>query len=142
MKNNAAAPTKLQVLEVISDKVTLDIFNAIAKNPETSESLKQNLNLPHKVYYSRSASLLKTNLIERKNGKYFVTSFGKLIRQALLKIVCAADHSWQLKVIDSVISRNEIPNEARKEVIDRIIDNAPIKELIFSMLITDPRQNK
>lgn len=57
-------------------------------------------------------------------------------------IVGAADHSWQLKVIDSVISSNEIPAEGQREVIDRMIDNPPIKELIYSVLIADLHPNK
>ena len=85
-KTKSTTVSNLQILQVISDKVTLDIFNAIAKNPETSDSLEQKLDLTYKVYYSRAAKLLRSSIIKREGGKYFLTSFGKLIHEAQLKI--------------------------------------------------------
>ena len=131
-KTKSITVSNLQISEVISDRVTLDIFNEIAKNPETSDSLEQKLDLTKKVYYSQAAKLLRSNIIKRKGGKYFLTSFGKLIHEAQLKIASAAELSWQLRLVDSVMSNIEIPYEERKEVIDRMIDNPLIKALILN----------
>ena len=131
-KTKSTTVSNLQILQVISDKVTLDIFNAIAKNPETSDSLEQKLDLTYKVYYSRAAKLLRSNIIKREGGKYLLTSFGKLIHEAQLKIASAVELSRQLRLVDSVMSNIEIPYEERKEVIDKMIDNPLIKALILN----------
>ena len=139
-KTKLAAVSNLQILKVISDQVTLDIFNAIAKNPETSDSLKQKLDLTYKVYYSRAAKLLIRNIIKRKGGKYFLTSFGKLIHEAQLIIASAVELSRQLWLVDSVMSNIEIPYEERKEVIDRMIDNPLIKAILNLLVLLDQRR--
>lgn len=71
MKVISVGVSKLQALEAISDKITLGIFNGIAKNPETSNSLTQKLALTCKVYNKRSANLLNSIVLFRtkmRNG--------------------------------------------------------------------------
>jgi hypothetical protein len=78
MKVISVAVSKLRVLEAIPDKITLDIFNGIDKNPETSDSLTQKLTLTCKVSYKRSANLLKSNIIKRKGEKFTLYIFWEI----------------------------------------------------------------
>src|SRR5437867_2515300 len=105
--NNAksrAAVSRLQVLQVISDRISLDILNQVGKNEKTSEALIKILGITPKQYYSRSSRLLKSGLVKRKSETLSLTSFGKLILQAQAKIAKATHYSWKLKVIDALAS--------------------------------------
>jgi hypothetical protein len=131
---SGAAVSTLQVLEVISDEVSLDIFNTIGKNAETSENIGEILDISRKQYHARSSKLLKLGLVERKGGKYSLSSLGKLVYEAQLKIARAAHHSWKLKVIDSIVLCKEIPDNEHRYVIDKLIDDSEIKRLLFFKL--------
>lgn len=128
------APSKLQVLKVIADKISLDILNEIGKNAKTSNTIIRTLELTHKQYYSRGNRLLRTGLITRKQEVYSLTSLGKLIYYAQLKIVRAAEYSWKLKVLDAIASNSRISDDEHKSVIDKLIDAPEMKKLILLKL--------
>src|SRR6476469_3359455 len=92
----------LQVLEALSDQISIDLFNTVAKNVTTSENIIQILDITRKEYYVRSSRLLKISLIKRQDGRFSITAFGKLIYEAQLKISRAFHHSSELKMIDAV----------------------------------------
>ena len=77
-KAKSASVSNLQILEVISDQICINIFNAIAKDSTNSENLMKLLNLTRKQYYDRSSRLLKTGLIRKENHEFKLTSFGQL----------------------------------------------------------------
>jgi hypothetical protein len=66
-----------------------------------------------------------------KNGKYFLTSFGKVVYEAQELVGNAFQHSSKLKAIDSIES-TEFPAAERKRIIDTLIDNSKIKEILVS----------
>ena len=92
-KAKSASVSKLQILEVISDQICINIFNAIAKDTTNSENLMKLLNLTRKQYYARSSRLLKTGLIRKENREFNLTSFGQLVYHSQLKIASALEHS-------------------------------------------------
>jgi hypothetical protein len=113
MKNLQAisSVSTLQVLEVLSDRTSVDIFNAIAENVTTSDNIIQLLDISAKQFYSRHSDLLKTGLIRRRNNVLFVTSFGRLIYHSLLIIVTSR---WDNNMEFPVLSRT-IENRAKNE---------------------------
>lgn len=132
-RKKATGVSRLQVLEAICDDISITMFNTIANNPESPDSLADNLNISRKQCYDRISKLHNAGLLERKNKKYFVTSFGKLIYQAQLKVAKAASNYWKLKVIDAIKSYNEIPNTEYEDVIHELIDDPEIKKLILGL---------
>ena len=84
----------------LSDEISMNIFNAIAKDVTNSENLMQLLNLTRKQYYDRSSRLLKIGLIRRKKCQFNLTSFGQLYDHSQLKIESAFKHSSALRMID------------------------------------------
>ena len=77
-KVKSASVSNLQILQVISDKICINILNAIAKDTTNSENLMKLLNLTPKQYYDRSSRLLKIGLISKENREFNLTSFGQL----------------------------------------------------------------
>ena len=130
IKNDAIS--SLHVLELLSDEISMNIFNAIAKDVTNSENLMQLLNLTRKQYYDRSSRLLNIGLIRRKHGEFYLTSFGRLVDHSQLKIASALKHSSALRMIDVVESDSGMSDEAQKSLIDKLIDDPEIKMLVLS----------
>jgi predicted transcriptional regulator len=48
------------------------------------------------------SNLTQSDLVSRKNKRYFLTSFGKIVYNAQKTIEMAAKDRWKLKAIDSI----------------------------------------
>jgi len=118
-------------LSAISDDKSLVLFNTIALASEDSSILLSKLELTRKQYYSRMSELTKACLIRRRNGRYFLTSFGRIVYDAQELIGNAVQYSLKLKAIDS-IDTPEFPVEERNKLIDTLINNNEIKEILVS----------
>jgi len=90
-----------EVLRAISDDKSLVLFNTIRLASGRSDIRINTLKLTRKQYYSRMSGLIKAELIKRQNGKYFLTSFGKIIYDFQEKIQKAVHDYWKLKALDS-----------------------------------------
>ena len=118
------------VLAAISDKQSLDLFRYIADTNGDSDALRAKINLTRKQYYSRLSRMTKVGLVKRKNGKHFLTAFGKVVYDAQKTIEKAVDIFWKLKAIDSLELSGELPQEERAKLIDNLLDNKEIKQIL------------
>ena len=118
-------------LSAISDDRSMVLFNTITLASGDSSILISRLNLTHKQYYSRMSDLINAGLVRRMNGKYFVTSFGKVVYKAQELIGMAVQYSSKLQAIDSVES-SEFPPAELSKIIDTLISNSEIKEILVS----------
>ena len=84
--------TLLDVLNAIRDINGRDIFNSIEGNRLCK------LKMTRKQYYLRLSKLIKANMIKRKNGKYLLTPFGKVIYMVQLEFVKAIDEHFGSKI--------------------------------------------
>src|SRR5437660_11027662 len=116
-------------LSSISNDKSLVLFNTIALAGGDRSVLISRLNLTRKQYYSRMSDLTNAGLILRKNGKYFLTSFGKVVYEAQELIGKALQHLSKFKAIDSIESA-EFPVSELSKVIDTLITNNKLKEII------------
>jgi len=131
MKNlQASSVSTLQVLEILSDRTSVDMFNAIAENLTTSENIIRLLDISAKQFYTRHSDLLKTGLIRRRNNVLILTSFGRLIYHSLLIIATACRHSSELIMVDAVKSTPGIPYNEQKDLIEKLIHDPSIKKLL------------
>jgi predicted transcriptional regulator len=118
------------VLAAISDKQSLELFRYIADTNGDSDALRAKINLTRKQYYSRLSRMTKVGLVKRKNGKHFLTAFGKVVYDAQKTIEKAVDIFWKLKAIDSLELSGELPQEERAKLIDNLLDNKEIKQIL------------
>jgi predicted transcriptional regulator len=126
----APATSNLDVLEAISDQLSIDIITVISNGVTNSDSLMQVLDLTHKQYYSRTSNLLNLCLVSRKNGEITLTSFGRVVYEAQLKIVTAFSHSSELRMIDAIKSHSGMSDDEQKTIIDKLLDDSELKKLI------------
>ena len=68
-------------MHAVSDEKSLSLLNMIANEFDKGadkDSLLEKIDLTRKQFYSRISSLLSTGLINRKLGRYCITSLGKI----------------------------------------------------------------
>ena len=118
------------VLTAISDKQSLELFRFIAATNGDSDVLRDRLTLTRKQYYSRLSRMTKAGLVKRKNGKHFLTAFGKVVYDAQTIIEKAVNNFWKLKAVDSLEMSGDLPEEERLKLIDGLLDNKEIKEIL------------
>jgi hypothetical protein len=129
-KSKPASPiSNLDVLEAISDQLSMDIVTAISNNVTNSENLMQILDITHKQYYSRSSRLLNIGLVCRKNGEIILTSFGQLVYKAQLKIATAFSHSSELRMIDVIKSNSGMSEDEQNRIINKLLNDSELKNL-------------
>jgi len=121
--------SSLTVLELLSDQRSVMILDAIAKDVTNSWNLIKLLNLTRKQYYDRSTRLLNIGLIRRKDGEFYLTSFGQIVRHSHLKITLALKHSSQLRAIDVLRSDPGLPKDRLNSLIDDLIGDPELKRL-------------
>ena len=127
---SAGSVSTLQVLDVLSDRISFDMMNAISEKVNSPDNIRDLLGLTLKQYYTRYSRLLKIGLIKRKDTKLTLTSFGQRIYQALVKIAIAYRYSLELRTIDEVKATAGIPDHEIKNLIDKLILDAEMKKLV------------
>ena len=127
--------TVVDILGAISDARALAVYKTIASEKANSNLLITKMQLTRKQYYSRISRLIKTGLVKRENGRYTLTSFGKVIYDMQITIEVALENFWKLKAIDSLQAADStLSKEERTKVLDVLIQNDKIKEVIFAKM--------
>jgi predicted transcriptional regulator len=119
------------VLRSISDDMSLDLYKSIANsNGERGDDLLAKTKITRKQYYSRLSTLTKAGLIKRKNGRYSLTAFGRVVHESEKSIENAFNIYWKLKAVDSIGFSNDIPKEEYSKIVDALIDSYKIKDIL------------
>jgi Mn-dependent DtxR family transcriptional regulator len=122
-----------EVIKTMSDEKSLLIFTTIyIAGGDESETIREELKLTRKQYYSRISRLQKTGLVKRQKGRYFLTAFGKVIYDSQKLLGTAIKNYWKLRAIDSLaLDENEVPKEERKKIIDELLGNQQLKDILL-----------
>ena len=129
--------TIIEILKAISDSKALIIFNTIAHSTSSSDILITKLKITRKQYYSRLSALTKAGLLQRKNGRYSLTSLGKVIHNVQLSLENAVNNYWNLKAIDSILMSNNFELERQEvvKIVDTLVQDLKIKEIVLAQVI-------
>ena len=123
-----------QVLKSVSDWGSLALLRSIASIEEGEDlsvmSLTK-LRLSRRAYYSRLRQLLDTELIERNNGRYKLTSLGKIVYEYYMKIenLLKQDY-YKLKAIDAIDKSDDLGAVERVEAISNLIEDKKLKAIL------------
>jgi DNA-binding HxlR family transcriptional regulator len=132
---NQTSERLVELLKLISDDNSVLIFNTVfLAGGDSSESLRTELKLSRKQFYSRISRLIRIGLVKRQKGKYFVTAFGRVIYDAQKLLGSALKNYWKLNAIESlgVAHDSSMPEAERTKIIDLMIGNQQIKEILMS----------
>ena len=123
-----------QVLKSVSDWGSLALLKSIASIEEGEDlsvmSLTK-LRLSRRAYYSRLRQLLDTELVERNNGRYKLTSLGKIVYEYYMKIknLLKQDY-YKLKAIDAIDKSDDLGAVERVEAINNLIEDKKLKAIL------------
>ena len=126
-KSHTSAAT---VLRTIADDKSIELFTTVALETIDSKNLKNRTKLTRKQYYSRLSRMTSAGLVRRKNGKYILTTFGRIVYDSKVTIEHALNNYWKLKAIDSLETSNEVPKEEQQKLIETLLDNEKIKAIL------------
>jgi hypothetical protein len=94
--------SRSKILDSIKDDKSLRLLNSIAKGEQSDTGdLSIQLNISRKEYYLRMSRFVKTGIVTRRQGKYVLKSFGKVIYELQLLLVEAI--GMNLGTFDSFI---------------------------------------
>jgi hypothetical protein len=115
------------MLKCLCDEKSLRLFRAIHDDlPVTITGL----DLTRKQYYSRIKMMVDANLVDRSNGRYALTSLGKILNGFLdfLHIALTKNY-WKFIAIDSLTTANyPLPVEEQTRIITSIMEANDIAE--------------
>ena len=118
------------VLRTIADDKSIELFTTVALETIDSKNLKSRTKLTRKQYYSRLSRMTSAGLVRRKNGKYILTTFGRIVYDSKVTIEHALNNYWKLKAIDSLETSNEVPKEEQQKLIETLLDNEEIRGIL------------
>jgi predicted transcriptional regulator len=88
------------------------------------------LQLTRKQFYSRLHALIIYNLVNKVNGKYRLTSFGKVVFDWHLVLMQAiSEEYWKLKALD-VLDSSGMPDSERIKIMDALVKNEKLRQFI------------
>src|ERR1051325_5460601 len=97
------------IISSVSNEIGLLLFKAIALSGNyDSNILIKKFGLTNRQFYPTMKRLMDVGLVKRINGRYRLTTFGKVVYSALAKAQIAVENHWNLKAIDSLEDSNDI----------------------------------
>lgn len=120
--------TESDVLRCISDEKCRDILTIIHESKAFSiVSFK----LTRKQYYARLHNIITCALAHKKNGRYQLTSFGKVVFDWHLRLKeITSNEYWKLAAIDTLNSSG-MPDSERMKIVNSLIQNEEVRRLLF-----------
>src|SRR6476620_6904742 len=109
------------ILRALSDEKSRTLLNNIGMSPRDSNLFIQNLNLTRKQYYSKMDRLFKRGLLARKNGKYYLTTMGKIIYELQNIDGIPVNDYWTSKTIKSLHTPDNLPDHELSKLIDMFL---------------------
>jgi predicted transcriptional regulator len=97
----------------------------------TSHFLLSQTKVTRKQFYSNISKLVnKTGLVTRKQGRYVLSNYGKVVFHGLNIINRGSKHFWALKALDNDELSNDIPPEQMLEISARLIEDKDILRVV------------
>ena len=124
-------PEVSAIFRALSDDKSLTLFNTVALSPGNSNLLTRNLNLTKKQYYSKIEQLSKQGLVARKDGKYYLTTMGKIIYELQNVVGIAVNDYWKLKAIDSLRIQDRLSEDQVAKLIETLVENQGLRDIIL-----------
>jgi predicted transcriptional regulator len=92
--------TTPSVLQAISNKESLELFNVIAEGKNSYQVVEVGM-MTRKQYYPRLAKLVQLDLVRKVGKRYELTIFGSIIYEVQLTLAMAVNGRCNLNTLDS-----------------------------------------
>lgn len=98
--------------------------------------------LTHSSFDTSMSMLQDQNLIERRNGKNLITFLGKAVYNVRILLEKAVNHYHHLKVIDSIIEKQELSMSEFYKIIDIMIEDYQLKDNLNGYDLTETNMSR
>ena len=122
------------IFSALSSVDALNIFYAAEDGIESSTQTIKELNLTQKRYYTNLKRLIDAGLVERVNGRYIHTTFGKIVHKLIEALRNAVDQKEKLDLIDRILKVKNLSEDEAEEIISVLLKDV---NLIPDGYITD-----
>lgn len=143
-ESNALSGAK--VLSAIADDKSWNLFSSIAitsdptsngqESGDGGQILISRMNLTRRQYYQRISRLKSLGLINRKNGRYSLSSFGRILYEIQKTLETAIQYRWKFVAIDSLVSSpsaEKMPAENKIKIINALLgDHDKFKSMLLN----------
>jgi predicted transcriptional regulator len=126
------SPPIADFFKAISDDKALTIFNTVALNAGKTGILISTLGITRKQFYSKMERFTKQGLLGRRDGRYYLTTLGKIMYELQSTFGLALNNYWKLKAIDSLETPGGLPEFEVNKLIDSLLESPVLKNLILS----------
>jgi len=123
-----------RVFSAASSIDALKIFYTANEGIESSTRTIEKLGLTQKRYYTNLKRLIDTGLVEKVDGKYVHTTFGKITYKLIEALKGALDQKDKLDLIDRILKTKNLSIEETEEIMRALLKDV---NLIPDGRITD-----
>ena len=122
--DNYIVKIREEILKSMFNDNTLKILNQIMENNDTVGNTLSitKLDLTRKQFYTRLNELTTKGLIKKEKGKYYITTFGKIIYEITTqfknKLGLLIEDCWKFKAIDLLDISDELTKDERDKIIE------------------------
>ena len=115
-----------EILKIVMNENTLKILNQIIDNSDTVGNTLSitKIGLTRKQFYTKLNELTTKGLIKKEKGKYYLTTFGKIVYDLTFeyknKLDLIIEDYWKFKAIDLLDISDELTNDERYKIIKHL----------------------
>jgi DNA-binding HxlR family transcriptional regulator len=126
-----------EIMKMVMNENTLKILNQIIdnnKNNNNNDNDKDGntltitkIGLTRKQFYSKLNELTTRGLIKKEKGKYYLTTFGKLVydltSEYKSKLDSVIEDCWKFKALDLLEISDEFNNDEKHKILEHLFNH-------------------
>ena len=123
-----------EILKMVTNENTLKILNQIIDNNSNNNNYKDGntlslskIGLTRKQFYTRLNELITRGIIKREKGKYYFTTFGKIVYdltfEYMRKLDSVIEDCWKFKALDLLDISDEFTNDEKRKMMEHMFNH-------------------
>ena len=124
-----------EILKMVTNENTLKILNQIIDyNNNNNDNYKDGntlslskIGLTRKQFYTKLNELITRGIIKREKGKYYLTTFGKIVYdltfEYMRKLDSVIEDCWKFKALDLLDISDEFTNEEKRKIMEQLFNH-------------------
>jgi len=123
-----------EILKMVTNENTLKILNQIIDNNNNNNNFKDGntlslskIGLTRKQFYTRLNELITRGIIKREKGKYYLTTFGKIVYdltfEYMRKLDSVIEDCWKFKALDLLDISDEFTNDEKRKMMEHMFNH-------------------
>jgi DNA-binding HxlR family transcriptional regulator len=123
-----------EILKMVTNESTLKILNQIIDYNNNNDNYKDGntlsitkIGLTRKQFYTKLNELITRGIIKREKGKYYLTTFGKIVYdltfEYMRKLDSVIEDCWKFKALDLLDISDEFTNDEKRKIMEQLFNH-------------------